>query len=106
MRDSTLGVYVHIPFCERVCPYCDFAVVAARPLTGELENRYVGALLHELVARRADYAGRRLASLYLGGGTPSLLSPGSIDRIVRAVENAFSSSTGPGEPGLATVGLR
>ena len=45
-------MYVHVPFCERVCPYCDFAVVAARPLTAALEVRYVGALLRELAGRR------------------------------------------------------
>jgi len=72
---GTLGVYVHVPFCERVCPYCDFAVVAARPLAPEVEERYVAALLRELEARRADFAGRALASLYFGGGSPGAAAP-------------------------------
>ena len=89
MGGPDVGVYVHVPFCERVCPYCDFAVVAARPLTAAQESRYVDALLRELDSRREDFAGRRLASLYLGGGTPSLLQPASLARIVEAVCRAF-----------------
>jgi len=92
---ATVGVYVHIPFCERVCPYCDFAVVGVRALAPDVEARYVDALLRELALRRAAFAGRRLVSLYLGGGTPSLCRPPSIDRVVRAVRAAF--------PGAETV---
>ena len=90
MSDASVGVYVHVPFCERVCPYCDFAVVAARPLAAELERRYLAALLRELQARRAVFEGRRLASLYLGGGTPSLLRPESVAELVAAVRGAFA----------------
>ncbi|MDH5306558.1 MAG: coproporphyrinogen III oxidase, partial [Myxococcales bacterium] len=79
-----MGIYVHVPFCERICPYCDFAVVAARALEERVEAQYVDALLRELAGRRGAFADRRLASLYLGGGTPSLLRPESIGRIVRA----------------------
>jgi oxygen-independent coproporphyrinogen-3 oxidase len=89
--DGSLGVYVHVPFCERVCPYCDFAVVAARRLAPEREEEYVGALLAELGLRAPGLAGRRLASVYLGGGTPSLLRPESIERIVAAVTQAFAA---------------
>jgi oxygen-independent coproporphyrinogen-3 oxidase len=87
--DPTVGVYVHIPFCERVCPYCSFAVVAAPEIELELEERYVAALLTELDSRREAFAGRSLASLYLGGGTPSRLTPDSIARIVDGVRAAF-----------------
>lgn len=97
--DGTLGVYLHLPFCERVCPYCDFAVVAARPLEAEVEARYVEGLLLELAARTADFAGRRLASVYFGGGTPSLFGAASIERLVSAVRDAFSA-TGPIETTL------
>jgi len=129
VRDSTVGVYVHIPFCERVCPYCDFAVIAAPDLPAEQETRYVDALLRELASRSAVYQdpaavnrdlaaasldpnvasldptvasrdptveSRRLASIYLGGGTPSLLTPASLARIVDAVRAAFPSE-GPVE---------
>ncbi len=87
--DGRVGVYVHLPFCERICPYCDFAVVAARVLPPELEARYVDALVRELYARQADFEGRGLASLYFGGGTPSLFQPRSIGRLVEAVRAAF-----------------
>ncbi len=88
-----VGVYVHVPFCERVCPYCDFAVVAARRLEPAAETAYVEALLAELEARRAAFAGRTLASLYFGGGTPSRLRPASVARLVEAVRGAFAPGT-------------
>ena len=88
--DPDLGVYVHVPFCERVCPYCDFAVVAARPLTRQSEDRYVAALLAELALRGERFAGRRLASIYLGGGTPSLLEPDSVARILESLRGALA----------------
>jgi oxygen-independent coproporphyrinogen-3 oxidase len=93
---TSVGVYVHVPFCERVCPYCDFAVVGVRRLASESEAAYVDALLAELERRRAALAGRALASLYLGGGTPSLLHPESVARLVEAVRASFPPS-GPVE---------
>jgi oxygen-independent coproporphyrinogen-3 oxidase len=97
-RDG-VGVYVHVPFCQRVCPYCDFAVVGVRALPPELEGAYLDALLAELEQRRAAFEGRSLASLYLGGGTPSLLRPDSVRRIVDAVFTAFPAG-GPVETTL------
>jgi oxygen-independent coproporphyrinogen-3 oxidase len=87
-----VGVYIHVPFCERVCPYCDFAVVAARRLPRADEEAYVGAVLTELDRRRADFGSRDLASVYLGGGTPSLLHPDSVERLLRAVRDAFPAA--------------
>jgi len=89
-RDRDVGVYLHVPFCERICPYCDFAVVAARSLALAHEERYVAALLRELEVRRPAFAGLGLASIYLGGGTPSLLRPASVARLVDAVRRAFA----------------
>jgi len=119
VRDASVGVYVHIPFCERICPYCDFAVIAARDLSADQETRYVDALLRELALRgdvyrdrdaaadargsaeppRASAARRRLASIYLGGGTPSLLHPESVARILEAIRAMFPSD-GPVEISL------
>ncbi|MBW2267744.1 MAG: radical SAM family heme chaperone HemW [Deltaproteobacteria bacterium] len=89
---ENVGVYVHVPFCDRVCPYCDFAVVATRVLASEREGLYVDALLAELEERRSAFAGRRLASLYLGGGTPSLLTPASVARLVEAIRASFPAA--------------
>lgn len=89
--DQSVGVYLHLPFCDRICPYCDFAVVAARPLEPAVEARYVAGLQRELAARRADFADRRLATLYFGGGTPSIFRPESIRTLVEAVHEAFPS---------------
>ncbi len=87
--DSSVGVYLHLPFCDRICPYCDFAVVPARPLEAAVEARYLEGLQAELTARRSDFQGRSLATLYFGGGTPSIFRPESIRTLVEAVREAF-----------------
>jgi oxygen-independent coproporphyrinogen-3 oxidase len=87
--DGCLGVYLHLPFCERICPYCDFAVVAAPMLEPETEARYVAGLQRELEARRTDFEGRALSSVYFGGGTPSLFRPESIRELLDAIRQAF-----------------
>lgn len=88
--DDQVGVYVHVPFCDRVCPYCDFAVVAARGgPKPEAEARYVDALVAELALRAPRFEGRGLACIYFGGGTPALLRPDSLARIVEAIRRAF-----------------
>jgi oxygen-independent coproporphyrinogen-3 oxidase len=96
--DPSVGVYLHVPFCERVCPYCDFAVVAARRLPRADEERTVAALLAELAGRAPAFAGRALETIYFGGGTPALLAPASIERLVAGVSKAF-----PGEPREVTL---
>jgi oxygen-independent coproporphyrinogen-3 oxidase len=92
VSELSVGVYVHVPFCDRVCPYCDFAVVGGG-VSRELEVRYVDALLLELTLRAEAFGGRRLASLYLGGGTPSLLGPDSVARIIDAVSTRFEQGS-------------
>ncbi|MEM9177897.1 MAG: radical SAM family heme chaperone HemW, partial [Myxococcota bacterium] len=92
-----MGVYLHLPFCERVCPYCDFAVVAARTLDPADEDRYVVDLLSELSARAEHFAGRALASVYFGGGTPALFRPESIERLVAAIGDTFPAAEVPPE---------
>ncbi len=90
---ADLGVYVHVPFCERVCPYCDFAVDAVGRLEPALERAYVELLLRELEVTRAALANRLetrvLATVYFGGGTPSLLQAASIERLLGAFSAAF-----------------
>lgn len=81
------ALYVHVPWCRHVCPYCDFNVYAAAEPP---EGPYVDALLRELAARvaAAPWAGRPLRSVYLGGGTPSLLSPAAVARLLDAAARA------------------
>lgn len=81
------GLYLHIPFCQRRCVYCDFYSTTFGAAERE---RYVGALSREL-ARRADEAdGRHLATVYLGGGTPSQLAPDELERLLAAVYDAYA----------------
>jgi oxygen-independent coproporphyrinogen-3 oxidase len=78
-----LSLYVHIPWCIRKCPYCDFNSHEAR---GEIpEARYVEALIADLEFALPAVWGRRFSSVFFGGGTPSLFSPDAIDRILAAV---------------------
>jgi len=77
-----LALYVHIPWCVKKCPYCDFNSHSAR---GELpEREYVAALLADLERSLPDVWGRRVGSIFFGGGTPSLFSAQSIDALVSA----------------------
>jgi putative oxygen-independent coproporphyrinogen III oxidase len=78
-----LALYVHLPWCVRKCPYCDFN---SRPLTGGLPERaYVDALLADLAGETRVPEGRPLVSIFLGGGTPSLFSPEAVARLLAGV---------------------
>src|SRR6185436_19863605 len=78
-----LSLYIHIPFCARKCPYCDFNSHEAR---GALpEERYVAALVADLEQALPLVWGRRVGSVFFGGGTPSLFSAVGIDAILAAV---------------------
>ena len=80
-----LGLYIHIPFCRTKCLYCDFCSFASRE-EGEREE-YVNALLREISVRGTrEYI---VDTVYLGGGTPSLLSIGQIDRILSSLREHF-----------------
>jgi oxygen-independent coproporphyrinogen-3 oxidase len=80
-----LSLYVHLPWCVRKCPYCDFNSHAV-PARGVPEAAYLEALLDDLDYAARDGEGRPLVSIFFGGGTPSLFSADSIGRIVeRAV---------------------
>ena len=87
------GLYVHIPYCRSRCPYCDFNVRAGSSWP---EARYVGALVAELehYATRPPFEGKRLETVFLGGGTPSLFSVESVDRLLAAVRRALPLTDG------------
>jgi len=97
-----VGAYVHIPFCRRVCPYCDFAVVSLErsrasgdeptevPSGGENGDRrapYLSALLAEIV--RDEPFDRPLDSIFVGGGTPTSLNPADLEKVVAALRDRF-----------------
>lgn len=82
------GVYLHIPFCKSRCSYCDFATDIYRDSGGV--DRYVSALCAEiLTCRDLGKSDRRIDTIYFGGGTPSLLSPSQVGRILSAVHEIF-----------------
>lgn len=75
-----LGLYVHVPWCVRKCPYCDFNSHAVRD--GIPEARYLDALARDLEQAVPSVWGREVTSIFIGGGTPSLFSPAGIDRLL------------------------
>lgn len=79
-----LALYIHIPWCVRKCPYCDFNSHAASPTLPEEE--YVDALLADLDLELHAVYGRQLSSIFFGGGTPSLFSAQALGRLLEGVE--------------------
>lgn len=106
------GIYLHIPFCKSRCSYCDFATDVYRE--GDVVERYVEALCAEILSKPPTSAGGELAqtesvqanwppahaggsdidTIYFGGGTPSLLTPGQVKRIVSSVRETFDITPG------------
>lgn len=86
-----LGVYVHWPYCARICPYCDFNVYRHRG-RNDAEAALVDAILTDLSTHQKATAGHRLTSIYFGGGTPSLLSPTDVARIIAACRFLWTAS--------------
>jgi putative oxygen-independent coproporphyrinogen III oxidase len=87
-----LSLYVHLPWCLKKCPYCDFN---SHELRGELaQARYVEALVADLEAALPLVWGRRVVSVFLGGGTPSLFAPETMGRLIEAIRARL-----PLEPG-------
>jgi len=87
-----LSLYIHIPWCVRKCPYCDFNSHEGK---GEVPERmYIDALISDLDYTLPKIWGRRVYSIFFGGGTPSLFSAGAIDEILVAVRARLSLDTG------------
>lgn len=83
-----LALYVHIPWCVKKCPYCDFNSHAAGPTLPEEE--YVDALLADLDNDFSQVHGRPLTSIFFGGGTPSLFSAKALGRLLQGVERRIA----------------
>src|SRR5205823_10813383 len=91
-------LYLHVPFCVRRCSYCDFSIAVRKRIPA---REYVEAVLHELEIVRAADPGAvprgspddGFDSLYLGGGTPSLLPPDAIATLLTSLRDVFSSTS-------------
>ena len=78
-----LSLYIHIPWCVQKCPYCDFN---SHGQNGELpQQQYVDALLEDLANDTGYIQGRKLHSIFIGGGTPSLFDASQIKRLLDGV---------------------
>ncbi|MCD8155921.1 MAG: radical SAM family heme chaperone HemW [Clostridiales bacterium] len=84
MRD--LELYVHIPFCVKKCEYCDFL---SAPAEWSVRVAYVDRLVEEIIARAPDFRDCRVTSIYIGGGTPSILEPRYLARLMGALSGSF-----------------
>src|SRR5689334_2858788 len=85
------SIYVHFPYCLAKCPYCDFISYAA---TRESIDHvgYADAVLRELRARANAFAGRSIASVFFGGGTPSLWDPKELGRVLAGALELFQTT--------------
>lgn len=83
-------VYVHVPFCRRRCSYCDFSIAVRRTIPSQ---RFTAAVLRELETYANQPGNTRLETLYLGGGTPSLLPPESVATLIRQLLSRLDAET-------------
>jgi putative oxygen-independent coproporphyrinogen III oxidase len=93
-----LGVYIHWPYCARICPYCDFNVVRARGRTDE-EAALVDAIAADMTAQATMIGPRTLVSIFFGGGTPSLMAPDAVARLIETARRLWPGD-GPVEIAL------
>src|SRR5829696_7515273 len=101
---TAAGIYVHIPFCSSRCSYCDFATGLYQ---SELAERYVRAVVEEI--RSSRVVKDHVDTIYFGGGTPSLLAPAQLGRILSALHDRFRIEESPEitleiNPGSVTSG--
>lgn len=82
---APVGVYLHVPFCAHICPYCDFNTFAGQ---NNLIPRYVEALAREVRSYHDVLDGREIATIFFGGGTPSLLTPQQVGTLIGACRDA------------------
>jgi oxygen-independent coproporphyrinogen III oxidase len=86
----TVGLYVHVPFCERKCEYCDFYSIESRALLG----RFVESVCREIAESAIRCTGLTVDTVYFGGGTPSLLSTDQLDAMLNAIRAGYRLDQG------------
>lgn len=79
------GIYIHVPFCRQACRYCDFYFTVSLKYL----DAYVDALLLELAHRGEELRGMEVSTVYLGGGTPSVLTPAHVEKIMNHVQELY-----------------
>ncbi|NMA93775.1 MAG: radical SAM family heme chaperone HemW [Clostridiales bacterium] len=95
-----LGLYIHIPFCERKCNYCDFVSFAG--CDEAARDAYIDALCREIDERAGEFReSHRVDTIFIGGGTPSLLEPAQIDHIISRIRESFDCE----EPGNMEISM-
>lgn len=85
-RHGGFGVYVHWPFCAAKCPYCDFNSHVRREVD---TARWTAALVGEIELAAAEVPDRRIDSIFFGGGTPSLMSPHTVEAVIAAIQRCW-----------------
>ena len=80
------SIYIHWPFCQSKCPYCDFNSHVSQSID---HNLWCEALLKDLTAQAEPIKGRKLTSVFFGGGTPSLMQPQTVDALLNAINTLF-----------------
>ena len=85
--NDDFGIYIHIPFCTHICPYCDFNTYAGQ---SERIPGYVKAISREIRLWSQQFHGRTASSIFVGGGTPSLLTPGQIHELLTSCRHSFA----------------
>lgn len=85
---NNLGLYIHIPFCARKCKYCDFLSFSCGD--SKLISEYAQALIMEIGIKSKDWRYREVDSVYIGGGTPSLMSAWDMGRVIDALKDNFN----------------
>ena len=84
---KTGGIYIHVPFCQKRCIYCDFY---STTYGLEWKRSYVSALKREMLLRRSEVDSTRVPSLYIGGGTPSQLPSDLLIDVFEAIRDNFT----------------
>lgn len=88
MHDVPLSLYVHIPWCIKKCPYCDFN---SHEIKNTLpEDQYIDALIIDLKSHAKEVQNREVISVFIGGGTPSIFAAKSIKRLIAAIKNELN----------------